>query len=102
LAHNLGSKREVVVAGRKLRPTFHSTTRHYYMARNRILMWRRYAWRYPHWWLFDACFGTLNTMRVLVAEDHRCDKFAAMLRGTWHGVLGRRGPLGAAEPGGVE
>lgn len=92
LAHNLGAKREVAVAGRRLRPTFHSAPRHYYMARNRILMWRRYAWRYPHWWLFDACFGALNLMRVLLAEDRRGEKLAAMLRGTLHGVSGRLGP----------
>ncbi|SRR5208283_94288 len=93
LAHNLGAKREVAVAGRRLRPTFHSATRHYYMARNRILMWRRYAWRYPHWWLFDACFGALNLLRVLLAEDRCGEKLAAMLRGTLHGVSGRSGPM---------
>jgi rhamnosyltransferase len=93
LAHNFGASREVVVAGRKLRPTFHSAGRHYYMARNRVLMWRRYAWRYPHWWLFDLCFGLLNTFRVIVAEDQRWGKLSAILRGTFHGLLGRSGPM---------
>lgn len=103
LAHNFGANREVWVAGRKLRPTFHSATRHYYMARNRVLMWRRYAWRYPHWWLFDLCFGLLNTFRVIVAEDQRWRKLSANFRGTLHGLLGRSGPMksisdGAREP----
>ncbi|MDE3084842.1 MAG: hypothetical protein KGJ37_06460, partial [Verrucomicrobiota bacterium] len=93
LLHNLGAKRRVEVAGRSLRPTFHSEIRHYYMARNRILMWRRYARRFPHWWLFDACFGVLNVVRVLLAEDKRTAKLAAMLRGIWHGLLGRTGPM---------
>lgn len=93
LAHNLGAKRQVNVMGREMRPTFHNATRHYYMARNRILMWRRYAWRYPHWWLFDACFGGLNTVRVMLAEDRRLEKMKAMLHGTWDGFCGRVGPM---------
>lgn len=93
LAHNLGSKREVEIIGRRVRPTFHSSSRHYYMARNRILMWRRHAWRFPHWWMFDACFGGMNTVRVLLAEDKRVEKMSAMLRGTWHGLLGRTGKM---------
>ena len=93
LAHNLGSKREVVVAGRTIRPTFHSAVRHYYMMRNRILMWKRYGWRYPHWWLFDLVFGTMNTVRVMLAEDARERKLFAMLFGLWDGLCGRRGPM---------
>lgn len=92
LAHNLGSKREVTTIGRTFRPTFHTASRHYYMARNRIWMWRRYAIRFPHWWLFDVCFGLLNTARVFLAEDHRLSKVVAMLRGTLHGLIGRSGP----------
>lgn len=91
LQHNLGARRNVMVAGRKMCPTFHSATRHYYIARNRVLMWRRHVWRYPHWWLFDAVFGGLNVVRVLVAEDRRREKVKAMALGTWHGLLGRRG-----------
>jgi rhamnosyltransferase len=91
LLHNMGAKRAVKVAGRRLCPTFHSATRHYYMARNRILVWRRHAWRYPHWWMFDVCFSTLNSVRVFLAEDRRREKMAAMLRGTRDGLLGRRG-----------
>jgi len=96
LAHNLGSKRGVVVAGRMLRPTFHSAVRHYYMARNRIIMWKRYAFRFPHWWLFDVLFGALNTLRVLLAEDERRQKLTAISGGTWHGILGRSGSLDEA------
>ncbi len=91
LSHNLGAKREVAVAGRRLHPTFHSATRHYYMMRNRILMWKRHGWRYPHWWLFDACFGLMNFVRVLLAEDRRVDKARAALEGLWDGLCGRGG-----------
>lgn len=89
LAHNLGAKRQVRAMGHTFQPTFHSARRHYYMARNRVLMWRRHAVRFPHWWLFDFCFGLLNTLRVLVVEDQRKAKMSAMLRGTIDGLLNR-------------
>jgi rhamnosyltransferase len=98
LQHNLGARRNVVVAGRKMCPTFHSATRHYYIARNRVLMWWRHAWRCPHWWLFDAIFGGLNVVRVLLTEDRRGEKLRAMVCGTWHGLLGRRGALDRGFP----
>jgi rhamnosyltransferase len=93
LAHRLGSKREIVMAIGCMHPTFHGPIRHYYMARNRVLMWRRHAGRFPHWALFDATFWTLNIVRVLLTEDRRREKMAAMLLGIWHGLLGRRGPI---------
>lgn len=93
LAHNLGSKREVAVAGRRMRPTFHTPTRHYYMARNRVAMWRRHALHFPHWWLFDLGFGALNAVRVSLAEDRSAEKLIAMLRGTWDGLRGKKGVM---------
>jgi rhamnosyltransferase len=93
LAHNLGSKRVIEIAGRTMRPTFHNAARHYYMARNRVWMWKRYAFRFPHWWLFDFCFGGLNAIRVLVAENDRGIKLLAMMRGTFHAFLGRKGAM---------
>ena len=93
LLHNLGAKRDIRVAGRTVRPTFHSARRHRYMARNRWTVWRRHARRFPHWAAFDAVHSGLNAVRVLVFEDGRMAKLAAMLRGSWDGWLGRRGEI---------
>ena len=91
LGHNLGTKREFTVAGRKVRPTFHSALRLRYMARNRWVLWRRYARMFPYWAAFDGVYSHYNLLRVLVFEDGRLPKLAAVVRGTWDGLLGRKG-----------
>ncbi len=93
LTHNLGAKREYRVAGRVVRPTFHSALRLRYMARNRWIVWRRYAREFPHWAAFDFVYSHYNLLRVLVFENHRFAKLVAMFRGTWDGARGRTGKI---------
>lgn len=93
LIHNLGAKREFTIAGKPIRPTFHSPLRLRYMARNRCRMWRRHALRFPYWAAFDIIFSHYNLLRVVLFEDARLRKIGAMARGTWDGILGRSGPI---------
>lgn len=93
LHHRLGARRKRVFAGRDFRPMHHAPFRHYFMARNRVHMWRRHAWAVPHWAAFDLSFALYNYMRVLLFEDQRWAKVKAIVRGTWHGLLGRTGPM---------
>lgn len=92
LDHRLGDRRTVRVLGAEVRPMGHAAFRHYYMARNRVAMWRRHAGAVPHWAWFDLAFAVFNTLRVLAFEPQRGTKLRMMLRGTWHGLQGRRGP----------
>lgn len=93
LHHKLGSRRKRVMLGRDFRPMHHAPFRHYYMARNRVHTWRRHALAVPHWALFDFCFTGYNYARVLLFEEQRWEKVKAIVRGTWHGLLGRTGPM---------
>lgn len=93
LTHNLGAKREFTVAGRKVRPTFHSARRLRYMFRNRWIVWRRHARRFPHWAAFDLVYSHYNLLRILVFEDQRGRKLLAALRGTWDGIRGKQGEI---------
>lgn len=93
LRHRLGARQTRTVLGRDFRPTHHAAFRHYYMARNRVRMWRRHAWAVPHWAAFDLSFALYNYMRVLLFEDQRWAKVKAIVRGTWHGLCGRIGPM---------
>jgi rhamnosyltransferase len=93
LHHRLGARERRMLMGREFRPTHHAAFRHYYIARNRVMIWRRHALAVPHWAVFDFCFAVFNTARVLLFERDRGAKMAAMLRGTWHGLLGRGGPI---------
>lgn len=93
LQHRLGARQERVLLGRNFRPMNHAPFRHYYMARNRVVVWRRHALAVPHWAMFDFCFAWYNLARVLVFEAQRWAKVKAILRGTWHGLLGEKGPM---------
>lgn len=93
LHHRLGARQTRTVLGRDFRPTHHAAFRHYYMARNRVRMWRRHAWAVPHWAAFDLSFALYNYTRVLLFEDQRWAKVKAIIRGTWHGLRGRTGPM---------
>lgn len=93
LIHNFGAQREYHVAGRVVRPTFHSALRLRYIARNRWAVWRRHAWAVPHWAVFDAVSSMHILIRVLVFEDRRWEKLCAMIRGSWDGVCGRKGKI---------
>jgi len=93
LRHRLGARQERVLLGHDFRPMNHAPFRHYYMARNRLAVWRRHALAVPHWAMFDFCFAWYNLARVLLFEGQRWAKLKAILRGTWHGVLGKTGPI---------
>jgi rhamnosyltransferase len=92
LEHRLGNRTRHAVLGHEVRPTHHSPLRHYFIARNRVRLWRRHAFRHPAWAAFDAGFAAYNLFRVLVFEDERRRKLRAMVLGTWDGLCGRSGP----------
>lgn len=93
LTHNLGTKREFTVAGRTVRPTFHSALRLRYMFRNRWTVWHRHAKQFPHWAAFDLIYSHYNLLRILAFEDQRGRKLIAVIRGTWDGVRGKTGEI---------
>jgi len=95
LDHRLGERQSKAVLGHDFRPTHHSATRHYFIARNRIPIWRKHALAVPHWAAFDAAFAIYNGFRVLFFERERGRKLKAIVLGTWDGLGGRSGPCPA-------
>lgn len=93
LDHRLGNRRTLPKFGHDFRPMNHAVFRHYYIARNRVCVWRRHALAVPHWALFDLCFATYNTFRVLAFEAEKTAKIKAMILGTWDGLQGKTGAL---------
>ncbi len=93
LKHHLGRRSTLRMLGHDFRPMNHAPFRHYYMARNRVTVWRRHACAQPHWALFDFSFAVYNGFRAVVLEQHRWLKLKAMVLGTWDGLHGRSGPM---------
>jgi rhamnosyltransferase len=92
LQHRLGARRPARLLGKDFRPMHHPAFRHYYMARNRVRVWRRHAIAVPHWAVFDFCFAVFNGFRVLAFERNKWAKLKAITLGTWDGLRGRTGP----------
>jgi rhamnosyltransferase len=99
MEHNLGAgSAELKLPGRRRQVALYGPLRLYYRARNSLLLYRKpyVPWR---WVLHDlarlaqllAFFGLLRPPRGR--------NLAMMLRGLWHGLLGRGGPYGAGREG---
>ena len=67
-------------------PTHHSATRHYYIARNRCILARRYAVQFPSWAFYELLGGLKLTIKVLLFESRRWEKFRALMTGSWDGL----------------
>lgn len=89
IAHSLGDVRRVTIKwlGLELFPTHHASLRHWFIARNRILLWRRYAMSNPSWALYELLGGLKLTGKVLLCERGRTKKMKATLNGTLSGVI---------------
>lgn len=99
LVHGQGERVPGRVLGRTVAEVnHHSPTRVRYMARNGVLITRRYAAAQPRWVarrLLEEAKAHL--LRIALDPDRRA-LGAAMMRGWRDGVLGRTGPLPARRP----
>ncbi len=92
LHHRRGAKRPVRFAGRTWWPAFMPESRLLLLFRNRVLLYRRYAVRFPHWAGFELVYAAKVLAEIVFFEDRKSAKLGACCRGTWHGLLGRSGP----------
>ena len=98
MLHRRGTKRPVRFAGRTFWPAFMPPSRLLLLFRNRVLLYRRYALRFPHWACFELVYAAKVLAEIVFFEDRKSAKLGACLRGTWHGLLGRSGPPPRAHP----
>lgn len=92
LLHNLGARKEASLLGVKFFPTNHSAIRRYYIARNSVDMWRKYALKNTDWAMFDLAASLFNAFRVVCFESDRMKKIKFSLQGFYHGFIDRMGP----------
>lgn len=80
----------------KWKTSHHNPVRRYYMARNRWYVMVRYALFDPKFFRRELSQYLRDYLRVLLLEQQKRKKIAAMLKGTWHFLTGRYGPLKTA------
>lgn len=93
MAHSIGAPTQHRLLWMKKWTSNHGAARRYYMARNSTVMLRDSGQYRFGWWAMaglGACFKPLK--RVLLYEQDKRNKSAAILSGWWDGVQGRMGP----------
>jgi rhamnosyltransferase len=93
MSHQVGSPSRRRLLFRSVTPTNHSRTRRYYMARNRIDIWRRYFGREPRFVIGDMTEASKEFIKLVLFEEDKGPKVRAMLRGTVDGIRGNFGRL---------
>ena len=96
LQHHFGNQTERRFGSITMHPSFHPPLRWYYISRNRIPVTRMYAWRFPHWFLYEFVLNLYGLVRLALFEDRKAEKLLAMLLGTWDGLVNRLGPASPA------
>ena len=71
----------------------YSALRRYYIARNGIYIYKKFAFVYPGWVAKNVYVSLKGMIKVMLFEGHRKQKLAATCRGLFHGFSGRLGKL---------
>ena len=86
LQHQLGEVEKRRLLGMDTFPTHHSALRHYYINRNRLLLVRRYAVKFPAWMAYEWLGAAKLAIKALCFEPRRWIKLKAMLAGNRDGI----------------
>ncbi len=92
MSHSFGNRAFVNRLGVSIATANYPPIRHYYQARNRVFLYKKYGLRFPLYVLYDLSVGARNLMRMLLAERGKKEKLAMMARGFADGLRGRGGP----------
>lgn len=96
LLHSLGDIERRQFLFKRVTVTNHPTARRYYISRNRLMIWRGYWRREPHWVIRDIRGFVFETVYIVLYEKHAGAKLRMILRGLLDGT---RGVRGAFDPG---
>lgn len=84
LDHRFGDSDPVSLFGRRVYAAHYSPDRQYYMARNRIIVVRRFG--FGRWFWEDLGFTTKSWIKVMLLERNKVAKMAAAARGMLDGL----------------
>jgi rhamnosyltransferase len=84
LDHRFGDSTPTTILGRRVYLSEYSPLRHYYSARNRVIVVKRFG--FGRWFWEDVGFTTKAWAKVLLREGDRRVKIAAFLRGVRDGL----------------
>jgi rhamnosyltransferase len=89
LLHRLGASESHSLMGIKLSIKTHSPWRRYYIMRNRVVVYKRYAFSAPLWCLHDFIWIFIELTKILLFETAKGAKIRNMVKGLADGLAGR-------------
>lgn len=93
LLHSLGNTTQHRLFGKRVICSNHSALRRYYITRNQLEVYTRYARFEPLWCARGMWHLMTASAVVLFFEQDRFNKLCAMFKGVWHFALRRFGRL---------
>jgi rhamnosyltransferase len=91
LLHSIGEPVQHRFLGKLRSTSNHSVVRRYYIARNGIYIYKKFAFTHPVWVAHDAYQLLKTTILLVLFEADRMQKLAAIIKGAIHGVSGKMG-----------
>jgi rhamnosyltransferase len=98
LLHNLGASERRRLLWKEFGVTNHAPVRRYYIARNRVLTYRRHWRTAPGWVLRDFLSLVRESIKIAGWEERPGTKLRHTARGLRDGVRGRTGPFPGPPP----
>lgn len=92
LQHKVGSRKLHKLLGFSFASRDYATSRRYYLFRNRLKLWKRYAGERPSFLLHDLFHAVCELWRVILFEKDKQAKLHAISQGMWDALRGIRGP----------
>jgi len=93
LVHSVGRTTLHRLLGKRVICSNHSALRRYYITRNQLEIYRRFATFEPAWCARGTWRLLIGSGILLIFEIDRINKMRAMLKGTWHFITRRFGRL---------
>jgi len=87
--HAIGARRKYRFLGRTLQAGGHDPARRETIGRNTVIVARRYGWRRPAFAALALLRLVYEALGIVVAEDRRAPKLAALAHGITSGLLAR-------------
>lgn len=91
VGHNLGQRLEVNLMGIRFSIHVHSALRKYYIARNRILNYKKYGFTEQKWFWSDFLTLLRDLFHVLAYENRKWEGLKSMFLGFWDGITNKTG-----------
>ena len=93
MVHSIGNGTNHKILWKNLVCSNHPPIRKYYIMRNRLVLYRMYAFNEPLWIIRSLREVLIETILIILFECQKLRKIAAMLLGIWHAFSGRMGML---------